>query len=534
MDLFGRIFLAYLTPRAVHLVNCGIGIVCFEHYFAWIEPGGSNAQSLVAHQLFAQRHHTPRGNNRVKIGDRPHKAMHHKARTLQTRQGLGQRPYAVYDEWFLELFREKNMFIEHGQLLFGRCEVFGAKVEPCFAQRHTAWVARQFAQPIDPTHIELRQVIGVHPDREKPLGGRLGRQTKGQRIDRVRPIGFVGVYVVKSVQNSYLCPQMYAFLPIFSLLLLLSSTIRAPLEQLPELRLPESATVAFSGDVMQHLPQVSAARQADGSYDYNYVFRQIAPFWRSADFAVVNLETTLSDTPPYTGYPMFRSPSSLATALAGAGVTHAALANNHAMDAGRRGVEQTLSALHQARITPIGVAKSHDTVAILCKGALRIGLFNATYGTNGMPVPDGFAIGVLDTLYLAQKIAEARSKEATHIVAFLHWGVEYQPRASAEQQALATWLRARGVDAVVGSHPHVVQQVDAKNSVVYSLGNFTSNQRERYKRSGLSVRLTFFEHLRGAQIEALAHYTAPDYTVIVSDSTRSEFADTYQAISQSL
>lgn len=326
---------------------------------------------------------------------------------------------------------------------------------------------------------------------------------------------------------------MYTFLRKFSpLLLLWSCTQSTPRPEL-KLRLPETVTVAFSGDVMQHLPQVSAARQADGTYDYTYVFRKIAPFWRSADFTVVNLETTLSDRPPYTGYPMFRSPKALASALATAGVTHAALANNHAMDAGRKGVDQTLDALNEARLTPVGVTTGRDTVTILDKGAMRIALFNATYGTNGMPVPQGVSIGVVDTLYFAQKIAEARSKNATHIVAFVHWGEEYQPHANRAQQALAAWLRAHGVDAVVGSHPHVVQQIDPARSVVYSLGNFTSNQRERYKRSGLSVRLTFYQGLRGARIEALAHYTAPDYSVVTS-ADQQELNDTYHAIRQSL
>lgn len=325
---------------------------------------------------------------------------------------------------------------------------------------------------------------------------------------------------------------MYAFLFKLLLLLLVSCGTKRSTPPAPVLELRQAATIAFSGDVMQHLPQLSAARRVDGSYDYTYVFAHVAQFWRSADWAVVNLETTLAESAPYTGYPMFRSPASLATALARSGITHAALANNHAMDAGRRGVDQTLGALKKAQITPLGVTTGIDTVAMLDKGALRIALINATYGTNGMPLPAGVSIGLLDTTYLTQKIAQARSKQATHIVAFVHWGEEYRPRASTEQQALAHWLHQNGVDAVVGSHPHVVQQIDTKRSVVYSLGNLTSNQRERYKRSGLSVRLTFYQGVRGARIEALPHYTAADYTIITQDSAQTEFDDTRRAIQQ--
>ena len=317
---------------------------------------------------------------------------------------------------------------------------------------------------------------------------------------------------------------MYA---LFLILLLLGGCAEPQKTPSPSLDLPDRAVVAFSGDVMQHLPQVAAARQADGSYDYTSVFAQVAPFWRAADFAVVNLETTLADAPPYTGYPMFRSPRALASALAAAGVTHAALANNHAMDASRRGVEQTLRALNDVSLVPVGIG---DSVVLLSKGALRLALVNATYGTNGMPVPEGITLGLLDTVYLARQIAEARRREATHIVAFVHWGNEYQRRASDEQREWARWLVEQGVDAVVGSHPHVVQQIEPP--VVYSLGNFVSNQRERYKRSGLSVRLTFYERVRGARIEFLPHYTAADYTVVTPrhDSLSTEFDDVRQTI----
>ena len=54
----------------------------------------------------------------------------------------------------------------------------------------------------------------------------------------------------------------------------------------------QELTQVFSGDVMQHLPQVEAARQPDGSFDYTSCFRYIRPFWESADFASGNLETT--------------------------------------------------------------------------------------------------------------------------------------------------------------------------------------------------------------------------------------------------
>ena len=75
------------------------------------------------------------------------------------------------------------------------------------------------------------------------------------------------------------------------------------------------ARIVAAGDLMQHMPQVSAARRSDGRYDYRESFRHVARYFREADLAIVNLETTLSDEGPYSGYPCFRSPSAVADAM---------------------------------------------------------------------------------------------------------------------------------------------------------------------------------------------------------------------------
>ena len=94
---------------------------------------------------------------------------------------------------------------------------------------------------------------------------------------------------------------------------------------------PRQAILLFAGDVMQHTPQIEAARRGV-AYHYESVFESVHPYFSSADIAVVNLETTLSEEPPYTGYPLFRAPAALAHALARCGVDVACLANNHALD----------------------------------------------------------------------------------------------------------------------------------------------------------------------------------------------------------
>lgn len=112
---------------------------------------------------------------------------------------------------------------------------------------------------------------------------------------------------------------------------------------------PVRVRLLFAGDVMQHLPQVTAARRGDG-FDYRGVFACLRGRFRSADLVVVNLETTLTRTDRYTGYPCFRSPVALADALRDAGVDVAVLANNHCCDGGAAGVHTTVAELGRCGI----------------------------------------------------------------------------------------------------------------------------------------------------------------------------------------
>lgn len=267
-------------------------------------------------------------------------------------------------------------------------------------------------------------------------------------------------------------------------------------------------TLVFSGDVMQHLPQVTAALQSDGAYDYQACFQYIKPFWEQADFAIVNLETTLSENGPYSGYPRFASPKALAAALKAAGVDVTVLANNHCCDLGLRGIRTTVRTVDSLGLLYAGVyvdSVSARKPLIMSKNSYRVALLNATYGTNGLPIPKGAVVHLIDTVRMAEEIRAARRDSATHIVLFVHWGEEYRRQPNGEQWRLAAWCRRQGVDAIIGSHPHVAQPIDTSERVVWSLGNFVSNQRNRYEDGGLSVRVTlsFSERPR---VESLPHW----------------------------
>lgn len=287
---------------------------------------------------------------------------------------------------------------------------------------------------------------------------------------------------------------------------------------------PVCVRLLFAGDVMQHMPQVHAARR-DTTFDYTEVFAAVRLRFEAADLAVVNLETTLTRTGRYSGYPLFRSPVELAGALREAGVDVAFTANNHCCDGGAEGIRTTAEELDRCGVLRTGsFVDSLDRAArhplLVERRGVRLALLSYTYGTNGMPVPRGMEVNRIDTLRMADDLRAARRAGVDGIVVGIHWGIEYARRESAEQRALASFLRRHGADVVIGSHPHVVQPAEADSShvVVYSLGNFVSNQRKRYTDGGIMASVEATKHPDGRmtyRLECIPVWVAlPGYRIL--------------------
>lgn len=260
-------------------------------------------------------------------------------------------------------------------------------------------------------------------------------------------------------------------------------------------------TLFFGGDLMQHMPQVTSA-EVDSGYCYKSYYRLLEPLWRECDAVILNLETTLSDR-GFSGYPMFRSPWQIARDAKDAGVTHFVTANNHSIDCGGDGLLKTLGYLDSLSIPHVGTfCDSLDlelgSPIYIKKSGFNIALLNYSYGTNGIVLPKHRReiVSMIDTTQMLHDIQKAKRGFATNIIAFMHWGYEYNSRECGEQRELADWLHRNGVDIVIGSHPHVVQPMgyhitggDTTGVTVYSLGNFVSNQRKRYQDGGIGVTL---------------------------------------------
>ena len=281
----------------------------------------------------------------------------------------------------------------------------------------------------------------------------------------------------------------------------------------------QSLKIVFAGDLMGHGPQHKAALRADGSYDYSPCFRFVKDYIQSADLAILNLEVTLAG-PPYTGYPQFSSPDALAVAALDAGFDIFTTANNHCMDRGRSGLERTLYTLSTLSLPPLGTyldRQQHDSLhpLIVERNGFRLALLTYTYGTNGIPAVSPNIVNLIDTAEMARDLRVARERGAEFVITLIHWGIEYAIKANTEQEQTARWLLEHGCDAVIGGHPHVVQNftLDAipgndryPEIVVYSMGNLVSNQRDVNCDGGIMVELNLHKNPNTNTITQDCHY----------------------------
>ena len=251
-------------------------------------------------------------------------------------------------------------------------------------------------------------------------------------------------------------------------------------------RPPGTVTLAFGGDV--HFEGRIDEVLAD---DPTAVLAGVRDVLSGADIAMVNLETAITTrgTPAEKVY-TFRAPAAAYTALKAGGVDLVSLANNHGMDYGRVGFDDTLGAASSARFPVIGAGRNADAAyaphVVEAQGR-RIAFIAATQvldaelaaswtATDRQP---GLA-SALDPTRLIASVRAARQAADT-VVVYLHWGTEPETCPNDRQPTLARQLVDAGADIVVGGHTHRLMGAGRMDRafVAYGLGNFVF-----YKDSG--------------------------------------------------
>ncbi len=269
-----------------------------------------------------------------------------------------------------------------------------------------------------------------------------------------------------------------------------------------------TASILAVGDVMFHMPQIKSAYNKDtNSYDFTHVFKYVKHYIQSSDMAIANFETvTYGNDAGFSGFPRFNSPVETLYALKDAGFDILNTANNHAIDMGKDGIINTIDYINSYGMKNIGTYKEPgDSILIEDINGIKIAILSYCYGFNGLESlltneELSYMVNRIDENKIKQDIERARELNSDIVVVFIHWGVEYQREPSQYQIELGRNMINWGANIILGTHPHVIQrseivEKDGKdNFIIYSMGNFLSNQRKestgnKYTEDGIMVRI---------------------------------------------
>lgn len=293
---------------------------------------------------------------------------------------------------------------------------------------------------------------------------------------------------------------------------------------------PVTISITAIGDMLMHAGASMPAVQADGSYNYDYLFANVKDSIQAADMAVVNEEVIFGGNElGLLGYPHFNVRDELGHSLVNAGFDTVLFATNHAIDQHASGILNTINfwETNYPDITYLGIHESQehsDNIVIKEIEGIKVALLNYTYSLNGFNLPSDMPYLVdLMTKYTKEEVAAdiAKAEElADFVIVFPHWGTEYVLEETEEQQEWAQLFVDNGADLIIGTHPHVVEPVEwveGKNGnkalVYYSLGNFVSIQYYNFSMLGGMAEVSITKDSSGTYISdydmefLVTHYT---------------------------
>ena len=277
--------------------------------------------------------------------------------------------------------------------------------------------------------------------------------------------------------------------------------------------------------------QVISNAAKDGTYDFTRAFLEVAPVLTDADLTLLNFEGTLAGE-PY-GAERGSAPAQLVEHLASIGVDVVQTANSASIRAGVLGLQSTIDGFYNAGILPVGTFANKDTFrktggySIVDVQGIRVAFVGFTKGMDNLGLPEGSedCVNLLYKDYTTdyKKVDEASIErvlgnvEKEHpdlTIALVHWGSENNEEISPTQIRIRDLMLSKGVDVILGTHPHLVQSIDydpdANTLVAYSLGDFYGDA----AKAGTNYSLILDLEITRDNVKGVTKITGYDYTPI--------------------
>jgi poly-gamma-glutamate synthesis protein (capsule biosynthesis protein) len=258
----------------------------------------------------------------------------------------------------------------------------------------------------------------------------------------------------------------------------------------------EGLSITIGGDVMLD----RGVRKEINKIGYKKYLRKYAKYFRHSDFGIINLESAITNSNDKTPKKYnFRSDTSSLSELKAIGITHLNLANNHSIDFGACGLNETVENTKLKGLVPFGffynkneecspliIEKNNVKVAVFSDVMLKMPNYHWDSCSN-------ISVNHQYNIEFCSRISKFRnSNPDVTILVLLHWGWEDTVFARKSQLKVANDIVLSGADLIVGTHPHVIQNIEqiADKYVYYSIGNMIFDGR---KKPGLILKVQFLK-----------------------------------------
>ena len=278
-------------------------------------------------------------------------------------------------------------------------------------------------------------------------------------------------------------------------------------------------------------------------YDFTLPFLNVASVLSDADLTLLNFEGNLCGE-PY-GSKSTSAPLQLAQALHAAGVDMVQVANSCTVNNGLLGMTSTMNSLRSAGIEPVGAFSTPEefqktkgyTICQIQGIKVAVVAFTKGVGSMGLPLGNEDCVNLLYTDYATtyqeidkdriRKILKNVASEKPDItIALLHWGSEYNDTISSSQKSIASLMKSQGVDIIIGTHSHRVQQIEydelSGTLVAYSLGDFFGDAKEAGSNYSIVLDIEITRDSDAGVTQVTGYSIIPIYTLKQSETCDSQ------------
>ena len=289
------------------------------------------------------------------------------------------------------------------------------------------------------------------------------------------------------------------------------TTVQTTTEEPTTEPIPEDKRVhvVAAGDNLIHYSvyknaEANAYGQDGVNYDFKPIYENVKYLVESADVAILNQETIISESNPIRGADggqlIFNSPPEVADAVIDLGFDVFTMANNHLLDMGASGLEESINFWNKKadenNLTVLGAylnEEDSENIRIREVNGVKIAFLAYAEHINGFSIPDDSSLRVI--MNYEEDVIERQIKKADEmadaVIVSAHWGVEDTHEVSEDRIELANKMVNWGADVILGCHTHTAETMEwiprddgTRGFVYYSMGNFVCAQTDNFNLVG--------------------------------------------------